>query len=1197
MPFSPGDKVGRYEILAPIGAGGMGEVFRAKDSALERHVAIKVLPAHLVADPSARERLRREALAAASLDHPFICKVFEIGEADGAMFLVMEFVAGETLFQRMQAGPLPLAEALLIAREVAEALEAAHKNLFLHRDLKPANVMMTQGHVKVMDFGLAKQFDSGFADPAAVTVAVSPALTAQGMVVGTPDYMSPEQVRGVPLDQRSDLFAFGILLYELVMGAHPFRRASATETMAAILRDPPNLDGNLPQGLMILIRRLLAKSSDQRYQSMTDVIADLLRQTAAALAPSEEPAAPPIPLIGREVEFAELKRALNEALVGRGSLVMIGGEPGIGKTHLTGAILEEARKRGAFAAVGHCYEGEGAPPYIPVVEVFEQVIRMAPHASLRVGMGDDAPEIAKLVPELRNIYPDLPPSIQLPPEQQRRFLFNAVRSWIQRAVKVTPSVMVLEDLHWADEPTLLLLQHMAQALPTMAQLIVCTYRDTDLDATRPFAKTLETMLRQKQATRISLRRLPVSGVEAMLGAMSGQKPPPSLARVVFAETEGNPFFVEEVFRHLSEEGKLFDETGKWLPGLRVDQLQVPEGVRLVLGRRLDRLGADARRVLTTAAVIGRSFSLRLLEDLENKQADEALDAVEEAEKAHLVVAEPAGRDTRYRFVHELVRHTLSESLSLPRRQRIHARVADAIERVYAANLESYASALAHHLYQAGAASDPEKTTAYLIQAANQARAAAGHEEALAHLDNALSLWEVESSLRVAELMFLRANALRSMGRFDEAVAGYERAIDLFEAQGAIDKAIDTSVDILWIHGWRADVEAGAPVLARMQKYLDGADLRSKIILLTGTMMMQSGTGNVAEAALTLEKVKALHHAAGIPFVGVAANAECELLWNSGQYAKLMEASPKVAAEFRKSGDRWLESDADRRTLYTECYCGRPAQAAAALPDAILRAERTGHYGVLWTLKSLGSLIPAARGDLATAEREVREAWEFGKTHGVAWNFVSWVVLAEFDFNRGDLAAAEKYCSDPSGVEPNTYLAGLIDSTRFSLFARSADARAAEAWAKRSWKLPVAGQLNSMGSWIALCNSVIGLAALGKKEEVTPLRPLTEEMLLTGAWLMRAGAPCRTVAGIAAACAEDWPAAEEHHRTAIRQADTAPYMHLQPVTREWYAAMLLDRKAPGDADKGRGLMQEAIAQYESLGMTYPAKLAAPKSAAL
>jgi hypothetical protein len=160
-------------------------------------------------------------------------------------------------------------------------------------------------------------------------------------------------------------------------------------------------------------------------------------------------------------------------------------------------------------------------------------------------------------------------------------------------------------------------------------------------------------------------------------------------------------FLAAIFRTaaLAEEGKLFDETGKWRPGLRGDQLQVPEGVRLVLGRRLDRLGTDARRILTTGAVIGRSFSLRLLEALENAQPDAALDPVEEAERAHLVSAEPAaGRETRYRFVHELVRQTLAEALSLPRRQRLHARVADAIERVYAANPDAHVSALAHHLY-------------------------------------------------------------------------------------------------------------------------------------------------------------------------------------------------------------------------------------------------------------------------------------------------------------------------------------------------------------------------------------------------------------------------------------------------------------------------------------------------------------------
>jgi len=1201
MPLSVGDKVGRYEILAPIGAGGMGEVFRAKDEKLGRQVAIKVLPAHLAAHPEARERLRREAQAAASLDHPFICKVFEIGDADGALFLVMEFLTGETLFDRLRAGSLPLAEALRVAREIGEALEEAHKNRFLHRDLKPANVMLSQGHVKVMDFGLARQFHSAapavVADNSAPTIAATPALTEQGAIVGTPDYMSPEQVTGSPLDQRSDLFSFGILLCELLVGANPFRRDSASETMAAILRDPPNVAGDLPPGLTFLIRRLLAKAVDARYQSMTDVLADLDRQSAAALAPPDEPSETPIPLIGREGEFAELKRAMAEALAGRGSIIMIGGEPGIGKTHLTTAILDEARKRGAFAGIGHCYEGEGAPPYIPMVEVLEQAIRMAPHASLRVGMGDDAPEIARLVPELRNIFPDLPPAVQLPPEQQRRFLFNAVRSWLQRTVKVTPAVLVYEDLHWADEPTLLLLQHMAQTLPTMAMLVVCTYRDVDLDVARPFAKTLETMLRQKQATRIMLRRLPVGGVEAMLAAMSGQKPPPSLARVVFAETEGNPFFVEEVFRHLAEEGKLFDETGKWLPGLRVDQLQVPEGVRLVLGRRLDRLGEDARRVLTTAAVIGRSFSLKLLEELENKQPDAALDAVEEAEKAHLIVAEPAGRDTRYRFVHELVRHTLAESLSLPRRQRIHARVAEALERVYAANLEAHAPALAHHLYQAGAASDPEKTTNFLLRAAALAREAAGHEEALAHLDNALSLWEGEASLRVAELIFQRADALRSMARNDEAVAGFEQAIDLFKAHGAIARAIEAMISEGYIHATRADIEAGTSNIERLRKYLDAADMQSRIALLTIFILNETTGGNLSEAAIQLALLKDLLKAEGIPFAGFPALAEVNLLWNSAQYARCAELAPAIATDLRKSGDRWYESQAEYCYIGAQMYMGRVANAAAALPDAIQRAERVGFSVAVLTFKGMSAFLATARGDLAAAEKEAQEAIEYGQARGVPWIFVYRTMLSEYAFYRGELAEAEQLCFDPSGAEPKLFLAGMIDSARFSLFARSGDERAAAAFAGRNWKMPVAGQPNTLGAWIALINSVVGLASMGGKEEAALLRPLTEELLLTGAWMIRAGTLLRTVAGIAAACAEDWVGAEEHHKIAIHQADTAPYKHLQPNAREGYADLLLDRKGPGDAAQGRALLEEAVKMYEAIGMSYPAKLAAQKLAAL
>lgn len=208
-------------------------------------------------------------------------------------------------------------------------------------------------------------------------------------------------------------------------------------------------------GLMLLVRRLLSKSPDERYPSMAEVRADLTAASAAAAPVSgAEPAAAPEvrnPLIGRDAEYAELMRRLGEMLAGRGSVVMIGGEPGIGKTHLTEALLADAARRGAYAVVGHCYEMEGSPPDVPFIEMLEYAARVAARASFRKSLGEDAPEVAKIMPDLRNMFADIPPAMTLPPEQQRRFLFNGYRAFVERSARLTPIVAVIEDLHWADE--------------------------------------------------------------------------------------------------------------------------------------------------------------------------------------------------------------------------------------------------------------------------------------------------------------------------------------------------------------------------------------------------------------------------------------------------------------------------------------------------------------------------------------------------------------------------------------------------------------------------------------------------------------------------------------------------------------------------------------------------------------------------
>ena len=282
----PGDKIKHYEILDQLGKGGMGEVFLAQDTALDRKVAIKFLPEEMQKDATARMRLLREAKAAASLDHPFICKIYETGEIESKAYIVMEYIEGKDLRNKLDEGLLPLRDSLQMALEIAEALEEAHGKGIVHRDLKPANIMLTpQGHAKVMDFGLAKQILP--AGEEAITKTLTQAsLTEQGAMVGTLAYMSPEQAKGETVDARSDIFSLGILLYEMTSGNHPFSKTSPIETLSSILRDPTPAISVTPKVvnpvLSPILRKAMAKDPADRYQKVAELVVDirkLLRDT------------------------------------------------------------------------------------------------------------------------------------------------------------------------------------------------------------------------------------------------------------------------------------------------------------------------------------------------------------------------------------------------------------------------------------------------------------------------------------------------------------------------------------------------------------------------------------------------------------------------------------------------------------------------------------------------------------------------------------------------------------------------------------------------------------------------------------------------------------------------------------------------------------------------------------------------------
>src|SRR5262245_1472977 len=476
------------------------------------------------------------------------------------------------------------------------------------------------------------------------------------------------------------------------------------------------------------------------------------------------------PYVGRSEERATLRRLVERAVAGSGSIALIAGEAGLGKTRLVDEIALEARARGMFVVRGQCHDMEGAPPYLPFVEAIEYGLTVAARDVFRAAMGEAGPEIARFVPKVRVAFPDLPPPLALPTDQARHYMFESVCDFFARAAAMQPLMIVLEDLHWADESTTQMLQSVARRADRSALLVIGTYRDVDLVPGHPMMRAIEYLSRLPALTRIALKRLSVAEVAEILKSLAGQEPPKRLVQLVFDETEGVPFFVEEVYRHLAEERRLTDSAGKWLPEVAVGEIEVPETVRLVLARRIERIGETAQVILTTAACIGRTFTFDFLTAVSEAKEDDLLDALEDAERTRLIVAEE-GRRPRFVFAHEQIRQTLLARISSLRRQRLHRRVADTIERLHEGHLEEHVSDLAYHLVQAGAG---ERAAKYLHQAGVSASGRLATPEALASFARAADLAGPGPTRRAA--LRARGELLLGLFRGAEAAADLEAAV-------------------------------------------------------------------------------------------------------------------------------------------------------------------------------------------------------------------------------------------------------------------------------------------------------------------------------------------------------------------------------------------------------------------------------------
>ncbi len=481
------------------------------------------------------------------------------------------------------------------------------------------------------------------------------------------------------------------------------------------------------------------------------------------------------PLVGRQQELSELARlwllAGEPGEQHHARIVLLMGDPGIGKTRLVAELAGRAHDGGAFVLAGRSPE-ESLVPYQPFVEALRHYVLNTGFAELRATAREYGAELARLVPELRRRAPELPPPIEGEPETERYRLFEAVVGLLNEISAAAPVLLVLDDLQWADRPTLLLLRHLARSARPGRVLLLGAYRATEATI-NGFAEALSEMRHDRLVAQIHLDGLTEAETAELVQLRAGRQPTPDFARALHVETEGNPFFVEEIIKHLAEAGVQTDRASK----RELERFGLPEGIKRVIARRLARLDAQSMELLRVATVIGRDFDISLLERVVELEENEFLNALDAALAAGLIAESPVAMG-RYSFTHALIRETLYEGLSPPRRARIHRRVGGALETTRG---EKQLTALALHFARAAGAEEAEKAIEYAMLAGEQATALLAHEEAAGHYARAIEVlerFEPDQLERRAELLNLLGEAQVCAGERVVAGASFVTAGDI-----------------------------------------------------------------------------------------------------------------------------------------------------------------------------------------------------------------------------------------------------------------------------------------------------------------------------------------------------------------------------------------------------------------------------------
>ena len=1179
---------GRYVVKRFLGEGGKKRVYLANDTRLERDVAIALIKTEGL-DEARLARVRREARAMGRLgDHPNVVTVHDVGDEDGQPFIVSQYMDGgsvEDLLRHAENHRLPVERVLRLAEQICRALEHAHTHAVIHRDLKPGNVWLTaDGTAKLGDFGLALALDRS-------------RLTLEGMMVGTVAYMPPEQALGRAADARSDLYALGAMLYEMVTARPPFLGDDAVGIISQHINTPPVApswhNSEVPRALEAVILRLLAKAPEERPESAATVQQALatIAATSATLAERvvQEDANPLDRLaggvfVGREREMDELRAGLEDALSGRGRLFMLVGEPGIGKTRTAEELITYARLRKAQALWGRCYEGEGAPAYWPWVQAIRSYVHDGDPKALLSEMGSGAAIIAQVVSEVRDRLPGLPVPPSLGPEQARFRLFDSITTFLKNAGHAQPLVLVLDDLHWADKPSLLLLQFLAREMRGARLLVIGTYRDIDLRRQHPLSQTLGELSREQLSQRIVLRGLTQHDVARFIEVTAGLEPPEALVAAVYKETEGNPFFVNEVVRLLVADGRLqHPETVKsW-------SVSIPQGVREVVGRRLDHVSAECNRVLSLASVIGREFGLDALERVAGIAGDRLLEVIEEAEAARVLVEVPRAMG-RYSFSHALIRETLYEELSTTRRVRLHRQVGEALEALYGAHPEAHLAELAYHFFEAAQGGDVDRAITYAVRAGDRAAATMAHEEAARHYEialQAMDLREGSDEARCALLLTL-ADTLWRAGEYDRAKEISLRAAEIARKFGAPEQLARAALGFAGRLPMFAAMIRDETLVALLEEALGALGEGDSALraLVLGRLAEEITLSDPYERREALcGKAVAMARRLGDPAVLAAVLRYTHwTLWAPGNLDERLALADEVLDLAEQAGDRGMLCEARLFRLWNFLELGDVSGAQREFDVCSRLAEELRQPYLRWVVAILRVLLAFVQGHLAEVEALSQQALQMGQeaqNQNAALAFGIHTMAALWE--RGQ--TQELASMLPAAAEGYPTIAHNLRCMQVLLYRDLGHASDARTEFERLAAHGFSDMPRNIGWLFGIAFLAEACASLGDGARASTLyellRPFADRNVTIGA-VIAFGSVSRYLALLAVTMGRREEAAR-HFEDALAMNARMGTRQALARTQTEYADLLLTRGEPGDRTKALDLLRNALDTAQELGM--------------